>query len=399
MTMNRHWGYNRYDQEWKSTADLIRKLADIASKGGNFLLNVGPTAEGRFPEASIQRLAGIGRWMKVNGESIHGTLASPFPRLDWGRCTIKEGEGGVWRLYLHVFDWPTDGVLEVPALDNDIRSVRLLAEPAAADLSFQPHEGELLVSVPVAPPDPVDTVVCIDVSERPVVIAPPSIGVASPMFISETDVTLSTDVRHAAIHYTLDGTAPTASASRYTGPLTLTASCSIRARLFRDGKVLGEEARASVERVTPRAADAVSTLKPGLTYAYYEGTWDRLPSFEALAPVAAGTAPSADLTPARRAEHFGLRFTGFVNVPADGVYTFHVDSDDGSRVYIGEALVVDNDGLHSAQEVSGSIALAAGPHPVSVAYFQATGGRTLGLGISAPGLPYQPLPPAWLFHQ
>jgi alpha-L-fucosidase len=114
MTMNDNWGYNSRDKNFKPTRTLLRMLADIASKGGNFLLNVGPTAEGVFPQDSIQRLKEIGAWMSLNGEAIHGTQASPFKALAWGRCTRKESADGA-RLYLHVFDWPADGKLVVPA--------------------------------------------------------------------------------------------------------------------------------------------------------------------------------------------------------------------------------------------------------------------------------------------
>ena len=78
MTMNDTWGYKSYDNNWKSTETLIRNLIDIASKGGNYLLNVGPTSEGLIPEPSIERLKAVGDWMKVNGEAIYGTTASPF---------------------------------------------------------------------------------------------------------------------------------------------------------------------------------------------------------------------------------------------------------------------------------------------------------------------------------
>jgi len=103
MTMNTSWGYKWYDENWKSSEELIKMLVDIASKGGNFLLNVGPTAEGEFPEASVERLKEIGSWMQLNGESIYGTSASPFFKLPWGRCTVKKVKGGT-NLYLHVFD-------------------------------------------------------------------------------------------------------------------------------------------------------------------------------------------------------------------------------------------------------------------------------------------------------
>ena len=84
MTMNGTWGFKSYDHNWKSIETLIRNLADIASKGGNYLLNVGPTSLGEIPEPSIERLKAVGKWMKVNGEAIYATTASPFQRLAWG---------------------------------------------------------------------------------------------------------------------------------------------------------------------------------------------------------------------------------------------------------------------------------------------------------------------------
>ncbi|HEX29781.1 TPA: alpha-L-fucosidase, partial [Candidatus Poribacteria bacterium] len=110
MTMNDTWGYKSYDHNWKSTETLIHNLVDIASKGGNYLLNIGPTAEGLIPEPSVIRLREIGRWMSVNSVSIYGTTASPIGRPPWGRCTRKVTDKGT-NLYLHVFDWPSDGKL------------------------------------------------------------------------------------------------------------------------------------------------------------------------------------------------------------------------------------------------------------------------------------------------
>ncbi len=162
MTMNDTWGYKHYDNNWKSTEDLIRKLADIASKGGNFLLNVGPTAEGLIPEPSIERLAAIGKWMKVNSESIYGTTASPLGEVPWGRCTAKSG-----KLYLHVFDWPANGKLEVAGLKNKLKKAYLLADKKHDKLLVtNQDEGKIIITVPDEAPDTIDTVVVLEIKNK-----------------------------------------------------------------------------------------------------------------------------------------------------------------------------------------------------------------------------------------
>jgi alpha-L-fucosidase len=165
MTMNDHWGYNSHDNNWKSTKTLVRMLADVASKGGNLLLNVGPTAEGVFPQPSIDRLREIGRWMSVNGEAIYATQASPFKTLDWGRCTSKAIAGGT-RLYLHVFDWPSNGKLVVPGILNQMKGAYLLSDSKRASLPVARKEDALVVSVSATAPDPIDTVVVLDVAGK-----------------------------------------------------------------------------------------------------------------------------------------------------------------------------------------------------------------------------------------
>ena len=140
MTMNDTWGYKSYDHNWKSTTVLIRNLVDIASKGGNYLLNVGPNSLGEIPQPSVERLREIGQWMSVNGESIHGTTCSPlrFTTLTWGRCTKKVRPNGT-RLYVHVLNWPTDGQVVLPGLKNEIAKAFMLANNQA--LRTEPVPG------------------------------------------------------------------------------------------------------------------------------------------------------------------------------------------------------------------------------------------------------------------
>ncbi|MEN6334356.1 MAG: alpha-L-fucosidase [Phycisphaerales bacterium] len=160
MTMNDTWGFKSTDHDWKSPETLVRNLIDIASKGGNYLLNVGPTPLGEIPEPSVERLKAVGKWMKVNGDSIYATTASPFYRLPWGRCTKKVGDKGA-TLYLHVFNWPEDGKLLVPGLRSDVRSARLLA--TNKKLRTLPGVEGLTIDVPAKPLDPIATVLVLDI--------------------------------------------------------------------------------------------------------------------------------------------------------------------------------------------------------------------------------------------
>lgn len=121
MTMNDTWGYAKNDTNWKSPEDLIRKLSDIAGKGGNFLLNVGPTAEGQFTPETHERLARLGVWMKFNSPSIYGSTKCPYRSLPFnGRCTVKGN-----KLYLHVFEWPKEG-LTLSGLEPAVLTARAL---------------------------------------------------------------------------------------------------------------------------------------------------------------------------------------------------------------------------------------------------------------------------------
>jgi alpha-L-fucosidase len=157
MTMNTTWGFKFYDDKWKSSETIIRNLIDIASKGGNYLLNVGPTSEGVIPAPSVERLRDVGKWMKVNGEAIYGTTASPFAtQLAFGRATSKGN-----RVYLHVFDWPKDGQLRIPAWSTQVKRAYLLASPKA---SLRMTQGAVAISIqlPAGAPDPIASVVVLE---------------------------------------------------------------------------------------------------------------------------------------------------------------------------------------------------------------------------------------------
>ncbi|MCI0696739.1 alpha-L-fucosidase [candidate division KSB1 bacterium] len=398
MTMNDHWGYNKRDQNWKSTKALIQMLADIASKGGNFLLNVGPTAEGLFPPASIERLREIGQWMKVNGEAVDATHASPFRKLDWGRCTQK-AVGNDTRLYLHVFNWPADGKLNVSGIFNQAGQAYLLADRQRNLLPVNREEDALVVSLPGQAPDSCNSVVVLDIAGKPDINDPPKIVSEFDVFVETVEVAIVSDRDNAEIRYTLDGSVPSASSALVKGTIRLTETTVVSTRSFRNGKAVSDTAQAKFTKVKPRSAEKVDKLKQGVKYAYYEGDWDRLPDFKTLKPVKEGILRNFDFSPRQEVERFGFEYAGFFRVPETGVYAFFTDSDDGSRLYIGDTLVVDNDGLHAMHEERGVIALAAGLHPIRVTFFEKSGGDDLKVYYKSLKQEKQPIPEAMLFYE
>ncbi len=175
QTINKTWEYTHYDREWKSTTALIRELIDVVSKGGNYLLNIGPKPDGTVPESTIDKLRAIGRWMDVHGDSIYGTVATPFKeQLPWGRCTQKRLPNGQTRLYLHVFNWPFDSVLRVPALENKVVGARMMSLPDHPALNVRQDEGtgELLITLPIAEPNDHASVVMLDVEGPAMPVVP-----------------------------------------------------------------------------------------------------------------------------------------------------------------------------------------------------------------------------------
>jgi alpha-L-fucosidase len=161
-TINDTWGFRQDDHHWKPPAVLIQKLVDSASKGGNYLLNVGPTAEGEIPQPSVDRLLAVGEWLAPNGEAVYGTRPGPIQGAGWGRSTARPG-----RVYLHVFDWPAGGTLHLPLpggaagprAGGRVTRATLLA---GGDLPCTVAAQGVTVQGPAEAPDPADSVVVLE---------------------------------------------------------------------------------------------------------------------------------------------------------------------------------------------------------------------------------------------
>lgn len=207
------------------------------------------------------------------------------------------------------------------------------------------------------------------------------IGMSGPQeFLDSLSLNITPLIHAGVLRYTLDGTEPTKGSQEYHGSLTVRATTVVKARLFYPTGEAGGVRSGTYQKL--KFLDAVSAPpgSPGLRVDYYEGQWERIPNFDSLNGLSHSIVRSVGLDDiTKRTTDWGAVFSGFIEIPADGLYTFYLRSDDGSRLMIDERMVADNDGLHAAATVPGSVALRQGVHRIKVFFFQREGGEFLTL--------------------
>ncbi len=217
-------------------------------------------------------------------------------------------------------------------------------------------------------------------------------------FLEQVYVTLQADGA-LDVYYTLDGSSPSPSSTQYTEPFTLENTATVTAAAFEGSTMKGEPVKATFTKVAARPATTPGgEIKSGVLYEYHTGSYTRLPDFNPVTPERTGTIASFNKIPNAADTDYAVRYYGYIKVEKTAAYRFYTKSDDGSKLFVGDTLLIDADGQHSATEESGVISLAEGYHRIMVGYFQASGSQTLDVFLEGRGIAKKRIPADMLFN-
>jgi hypothetical protein len=228
---------------------------------------------------------------------------------------------------------------------------------------------------------------------------PPVMVKDARVFIDQFLVAFQSTSETAQIVYTMDGSEPTQNSNRYTKPFMISESATIKARCFWED---GKKSRIKsflLDKVDPQKSVASTGLSQGLRTVYYEGRWMQLPDFSDILPIFTKTAEKINLELSPKVRYYALKLEGFIKVPRTGVYVFYVMSDDGSRLFINDEQIVNNDGKHGTLEKHGSVALEKGFHHIRLIFYQRYNEQFLSAFYKGPGIEKQEIPSEVLFHK
>ena len=220
------------------------------------------------------------------------------------------------------------------------------------------------------------------------------------LFMDSVTVNLATATVGATVHYTLDGSEPTQQSPVFNAPLVLKNTTQINAKAFKDGFQPSNTLSIQATKAVLNRGKIILDHQPknGTTYKYYEGHFQKVADMQQKHFVEKGIVSEPSLDKARQEDHYGFEFSGLIDVPEDGVYTFQTRSDDGSVLYIDQTLVVDNDGSHAAIPATGSIALKKGWHSYRLLYIEDYEGQHLSWAWKLPsGEKLEPIPASHLY--
>jgi hypothetical protein len=401
--------FHRYLHEWRNNANYYI----LASTGGGSELR--GARFGEFDHVTLITITDDGPVManlRLDGILPHDvTTVVDYEltralisgtRLPYTLLTDGEETVSAATMYL-TFQNPSENELNVKARFMHAHEISMY--PQDIQLTLPPGSRQVVeVSIQSSVPQPTDTPALLQLDwtmgyqlddeddlflsgTRNIPLVPSRqslIETVAPEFVGSLAVAAAQPPEGHTLRYTRDGSQPTTSSAEYDAPLTITESTTVKARMFNEK---GHGTTTASQSYQPVVAGS------GLRYRFYKGTWTRMPDFSTLTPVFESVATDLDVESRQLwADNWGMVLEGDVVVEKAGEYTFHLNSDDGSKLYIDGRLVIDNDGDHSLLELSGAAELSAGSHAIRIEFFESAGEATLQLDVEGPGVPRQPLP-------
>jgi predicted phosphodiesterase len=237
-------------------------------------------------------------------------------------------------------------------------------------------------------------------SGQKVTLAPPAPMIKSEksFFADKISISMDKPYEDAVVYYTMNGTVPNKNSSKYSAPLTLDNSAVIKAICVKNGieSIVVEK---KFEKAAPQEPANPGNTQPGLAYSYFEGEWNAIPDYSSMQAVKTGVTKDANLNGIdTREDSWGLSYTGYIDIQKDGLYTFYTNSDDGSKLYINDKLIVNNDGSHATIDKTGGAFLKKGKHKFRLDYFENYGGQSLFAAYEMDGMEKQVIPSTLYSH-
>ena len=226
----------------------------------------------------------------------------------------------------------------------------------------------------------------------------PKFSFTGRRFLDSSAVSLSCKNKNAIIRYTLDGTQPDKNSKEYMQTLSIKESTIIKARCFVEGLQAGYPVSINFQKLNLKAAQIVSSLKPGLKYVYKEGFCDKTSDLDRYPVKNTGIIHTFNVDSIKDGRAFGYHYKGFIKIPADGLYNFQLESNDGAVLYIDDEMVINNDGGHPAQTLLEQMALKKGYHSINLDYFQMGRAKKLVVKWERKGFDFEEIPANQLFH-